>query len=551
MRLLRPSLAVFCLALLASLCIHLPVYEALGALAGVLLRAPAKEQHGVVELELAPLTEESTPPAAEPKPEPKPAEVAKPEVKPEVKQPEPKQPEAEAKKDPQPSPVKPELVQPTPTVEPRPLPTPTDRPLAITQKSDNPDVEKPDNAKFIADENRRVQEETVARMRNMQRDDQQPSSAGPTKPDQDEGNANKTDVADLHDVKGMNDRPATEREAEHTPEHPSNPSAGLRQALAMAARPSGQAQAAPSPEVAPSRASGAPLQGGEPETIVIHDGAGTFRIRKSPPGQGPGEAGGAMQPGKATSERNTRTGQRAQNAVNLRVSWSQFEDTFGADELRQQREAYVAQRRSTAAGGGRQKSWKQFRAAIENFVPNVRPGDQTALNAAADPFANFLSMVHRRIHRKFAEDFLSNLPLAGGPYGDYSLHTELEIVFNGDGSVHQIGIIETSGFLPFDHAAFDAVMGAAPYPTPPRTILSGDGRVYVHWGFYRNERQCGTFNARPFILPHPPGTPQPGKGPLNDPGEHPSGPAVPAQGEGGLGMRAPVPLGARPYDAIG
>jgi hypothetical protein len=540
---------VFLLALLASLCIHLPIYEALGALAAVLLRTPAQQEHGMVELELAPLGDVSPPPpAAEAKPEAK-AKSAEPEAELKPPEPTPKPPEAEAKQaEAKKLELKPVPVEPVPTVEPKPLPTPTDRPLAVTQKSDNPDVEKPDNARFIADENRRVQEETVARVRNMQRDDQQPNaSAGPTKPDQNEGNAEKTDVADLHDVKGMNDRPATEQEAEHKPEHPSEASAGLRRALAMASRPSGEAQQAPSREVAPSRASGAPLQGGEPETIVIRDGAGTFRIRKAPQGQGPGEAGGAMQPGKASADRTNRAGQRAQAGANLRMSWSQFEDTFGADELRQQREAYVAQRRSTAEGGGRQKSWKQFRAAIENFVPNVRPGDQTALNAAADPFANYLSMVHRRIHRKFAEDFLGNLPIAGGPYGDYSLHTELEIVFNGDGSVHKIGVVETSGFLPFDHAAFDAVMGAAPYPTPPRNILSGDGRVYVHWGFYRNERQCGTFNARPFILPHPPGTPQPGKGPLNDPGEHPGGPAVPAQGEGSLGMRAPT-LGS-PYDA--
>ena len=27
-----------------------------------------------------------------------------------------------------------------------------------------------------------------------------------------------------------------------------------------------------------------------------------------------------------------------------------------------------------------------------------------------------------------------------------------------------------------------------------------DGRIYLRWGFYRNWRQCGTFNAEPFIL---------------------------------------------------
>ena len=273
---------------------------------------------------------------------------------------------------------------------------------------------------------------------------------------------------------------------------------------------------APSKAVNPQRASGAPQTGGEPETIVVQDGAGSFTIRKQPQGRGPGDAGNPLKPGDPSPNHNDRQGARAQNGVNLRLSWSQFEDTYGADELEAQRAAYLEQRKSSAAGHSRQVKWKEFRAAIENFVPNVQPGTQTALNTAADPFANWLSDAHRRIHREFAFGFLRSLPVAGGPYGDQSLHTELEIVINGDGSVHKVGIAESSGFLPFDYGAFDAVMRAAPYPVPPRKILSGDGRVYVHWGFYRNERACGTFNARPYILPHPSDTPEPGKGPLHD-----------------------------------
>jgi hypothetical protein len=232
--------------------------------------------------------------------------------------------------------------------------------------------------------------------------------------------------------------------------------------------------------------------------------------------------------------------------VNLRLSWSQFESTFGAEDLRAQRQAYLEQRRSRRRGSNRTRQWKKFRAAIENFVPNVRPGNQTALNAAASPFAHYLATVHRRIHREFAHKFLRGLPIAGGPEADRTLHTKLEIVINGDGSLHKVGVAKTSGYLPFDFGAFNSVTRAAPFPAPPRKILSGDGRVYVHWGFYRNERQCGTFNARPFILPNPPGTPKPGNGPLQDPGLNPM-PGLQRQGrrdgggsgkEGGLHAHA-------------
>jgi len=235
-------------------------------------------------------------------------------------------------------------------------------------------------------------------------------------------------------------------------------------------------------------------------------------------GKGPGRLPGHYKEGAEAKNRGDQAGSSAsQKGANLQLSWSQFEDTFGADQLQEQREAYIRQKHSGTRGSSNRR-WKEFRAAIENFVTDVKPGDQTALNAAASPFAEFISDAHRRIHREFAYRFIGSLPMVSGPFSDPSLYTEMEIVFNRDGSIHRIGIIKSSGFLPFDYGTFEAVMRAQPYPEPPPQILSGDGRVYVHWGFYRNPRLCGTFNAKPYILPHPPGTPQPNQGPYKDPG---------------------------------
>jgi hypothetical protein len=507
---LRPSVAVFCVALLASLCIHFPVYEALGVLAEALLHAPAAQKGATVEFELAPLSDKLAEEPVAPRPEPPPAPVDRPEERVAQKQEsarEQAKPEVE---------VQPELVPAVPV----PMPQVADNPLAVTQRSDDPNAPPPDQARFIAEENRRVAEETIARARNMHRDDPEPSaSARPSDAPDDTGDADEDEVADLQDLSGSEERTPTEVEAEQRPEQASQASSGEREAAAVERA----AETAPQPsnESAPQRASGTPDTGGEPETILVEDGTGSFRIRKLPPGHGPGEHGGEEQPGTPSPHRDARAGSRAQagTGTNLRMSWSQFESTFGADELREQREAYLAQRRSRVAGQDRQRQWRKFRAAIENFVPNVQPGEQTALNTAASPFANYLATIHRRIHREFAHRFLGSLPIAGGPFGDRTLNATLEIVINGDGTLHQLGITQTSGFLPFDYGAFNAVTRAAPYPPPPRKILSGDGRVYVHWGFYRNERQCGTFNARPFILPHPGDTPQPGQGPLQDQGE--------------------------------
>jgi hypothetical protein len=49
-------------------------------------------------------------------------------------------------------------------------------------------------------------------------------------------------------------------------------------------------------------------------------------------------------------------------------------------------------------------------------------------------------------------------------------------------------------------AAIDSVMSAAPFPAPPSTIKSANGKVYLDWQFHRDERACGTFGVDPHIL---------------------------------------------------
>ena len=66
--------------------------------------------------------------------------------------------------------------------------------------------------------------------------------------------------------------------------------------------------------------------------------------------------------------------------------------------------------------------------------------------------------------------------------------------------MHKVTIAKTSGKTEFDVAAVDTVISAAPYEATPEAIRSVDGRIYLRWGFYRNWRQCGTFNVEPYIL---------------------------------------------------
>jgi TonB family protein len=80
------------------------------------------------------------------------------------------------------------------------------------------------------------------------------------------------------------------------------------------------------------------------------------------------------------------------------------------------------------------------------------------------------------------------------------LVAKLEIVLDGEGNVDKIAMVRTSGITGFDGAAISAVYAAAPFPTPPTAILSGNGKVYIHWKFHRNGDACGTPGVNYFIL---------------------------------------------------
>lgn len=528
MRVLKPSVWVFCVALLASLGVHLPVYEVLGVLAESVLNDKGGEaEPSVVEFELPPLPGEPLPDeeAVADKPEPAPL-MPEPEKKAEKRQePKLKETEPEPEKEKAVAELKPVIQQPQTPVPPPPS---IQNAQAVTQKSEDPNVPPPENPQFVAEENRRVLEETVAQMRNMETDDAVQEQGTPLEASAADqpGNADEQESAQDENVKG--EQEAAAREIADATERPQTGEEQAQQA---------QQPEPPAPQPVQHASAGEEARKAEApaelEEIQINDGTGTFVIRRVKPVEGAGKERRAASDGAVA--RDGSPGVATPGRPNLRLSFSQYEDTFGADSVQDQRERYAEQRRSRTPGQSREVIWKKFRGAIENYLPKVRPGNQTALNTAASPFAAYLATIHRQIHVYFADQFLRGLPMAGSPMSDPSLITTLEIVINGDGTLETVGVARSSGFLPFDYGAFSSVQKAAPFPPPPTKILSSDGRAYMHWAFHRSERQCGTFNAQPYILKDvgPPKAPQP----QDQGGEQrpPSGPA-PLPGEGELGL---------------
>lgn len=513
-----PPTAVLVIALIVSYGLHVPVYVGLGALK-VLLERPALDVPSAMEVEFV-SPDEAPEESAE-------VDERLPDEAPRALDDEEEEEERRAR------------VQDTPEAveEPPPLPSLTqpraqrqemsERATSVEHRSRDPNVDPPPEAQHLAEENSRVEEETLARIRNLHRNDENPEPAAPEEPPPDsaeEGDSADETMAELQDQEGSDERDPTTEETRLPPdETPRTPSRSRTPAVAEAARGDrrgGAARGAESPrEVA---GGGRRTQGGgevQMREVIVSDGTGSYvvRVPVRPEGTGDGEGGGEAVVGlgrglrgegradgrEGRGRRRARGGSaRGRGAPNLRVSWTSFTSLYGEEELERERQLRLEQRRSTSRGASRAERWRRFRAAIESYDVRVRPGNQTALNTRADPFASYIAAMHRRIHPRFAQGFLSRMPstVAEAFRANPNMHTRLELGVDAQGSVHHVTVVATSGDTLFDLGAFEAVMGAQPFPVPPDAIQSPDGLVYLQWGFFRNHRQCGTFNARPYIL---------------------------------------------------
>jgi TonB family protein len=209
------------------------------------------------------------------------------------------------------------------------------------------------------------------------------------------------------------------------------------------------------------------------------------------------EGRGALQD---QSKDGKKLGKKGLPGVNTPLSFNDYERIMGKEKVDEERQ--VAARKMSSKKGRWERKLEAVKSSLENFVPDVRTGNQTALKTRAHPFALYVARMHRRIHELWGFGFLEDLDdkPADHPLNNPDLWTNLEIAVNSDGSVHKVTIAKTSGKTEFDVAAVDTVLSAAPYESTPEAIRSVNGKVYLRWGFYRNWRQCGTFNVEPYIL---------------------------------------------------
>jgi hypothetical protein len=390
-----------------------------------------------------------------------------------------------------------------------------DKRIAIDQSKksaeDNPDASR------LAENAFKTDEETQARIRSADQKADSPSAGTNVRgPAEQEGNAPDERPGQSEDRPGDPTRapgeaaPANRDTAHVKPPAPSDAKAlrsGTQQNASTSPGANGRAGERPSVNVP-----GLPGGAGPASPETASSDGGSWNINPSRPG-GSGSTNNAGKPSWSSPGvlpfglDSFGFGAPGAPGGPPNVTWEGLEKAVGTEQLRKEREAVGQAIRAQHRGRFDTTKWERFLPDIENYDPTVKVGNQTALNAAASPFAKYLHDIHNRIHPIFADEFLNSLEglAPGHPLRSHELVTHVEIILaRDDGKVVRRGVVKNSGSTVFDAAALDSVDRAGPFGKAPDAIASKDGHVYLHWEFHRNlVDACSTRNAHPFIVANP------------------------------------------------
>ena len=275
----------------------------------------------------------------------------------------------------------------------------------MQQHVQDPNQEDNKDAEFLADKANRVKEQTQARITSTDQNDAQPTPGTSTSsgPPDEPGNSEANRVAQSEDREGAPDRAPQEREKQEqqarAPEARGENQQRMAALSGVARRQDGSAQGSARSDRASQQAgqTGQRAQQASREQEAMPDALssdqGSFTL--------PGPRQAALeQKGRRAKKRLPPPKLRSGNpgdmlglgspgttpgGVNLNLTPGTAVRVIGEDRLARERLADGQRRLSAHRGSWKTGGMERWRSAIENYVPSVKPGNQTALNTARSP----------------------------------------------------------------------------------------------------------------------------------------------------------------------
>lgn len=118
-----------------------------------------------------------------------------------------------------------------------------------------------------------------------------------------------------------------------------------------------------------------------------------------------------------------------------------------------------------------------------DFVPHVKIGDKTYLNANAHPDVQYFTRLKRIFRLRFnprsplVAHFRSNRVVVG------QVNVTMAVEVSPSGQLSKLFVVRSSGIPGYDREALRTVRQSAPFSSPPKRIRSKDGMLRMTWHF--------------------------------------------------------------------
>ena len=116
-------------------------------------------------------------------------------------------------------------------------------------------------------------------------------------------------------------------------------------------------------------------------------------------------------------------------------------------------------------------------APNNDWLPGVRPGDRTALNAKKDFFASFWIRVQRQVEPFWVRHVRTANP---GQLQKRDYLTRANVTLTPDGKLFAVEIEQSCGVPGWDRAVIAAFEEAAPFLNPPAGLIDPDGKIRMN-----------------------------------------------------------------------
>jgi hypothetical protein len=305
------------------------------------------------------------------------------------------------------------------------------------------------------------------------------------------------------------DRETRARETTQKPVEPSKTSAEKQQreatdeSAAQTQRGSKMAARSQSPPKPPTSESTPPPEPTESEPTETEQRESSEKAAETEAKEVPSKSQKAPAPAEDRAAEQSSEGDQPMKPLPMPTQ-EDYEEMFDAEADRRKMEKHAEKGPGNDMFRRIEKQDGAVRAAMENYIGEVQPGNHTAVNAKKDVAATYINRIHSKVHPRWGGDYLPSLDRnygPGHPLSNSDLNTVLELAVDGEtGKLEEVTIIESSGLTSYDMEAIHIVKSVAPNPEAPEALRSPNGNVYLHWNFWRDQRQCGTFGVSIYKL---------------------------------------------------